>query len=116
MEAHDSEPTKRYRITLEGVVQGVGFWPFVKRLADRSGLAGVSFNTGGGLVVEIETNDALSAHSLIEALRTEAPPAARISRFRIEECPELAGYGDFRILASAVRNRQFGAFPHALGC
>lgn len=107
VEVSDSESKKRYRIILEGVVQGVGFRPFVKRLADSKGLNGVSFNTAGGLIVEIETNDAQSARSFREALETQAPPAARISRVRIEECTELAGYVSFQILASAARNQQF---------
>jgi len=97
----------RYRITLEGVVQGVGFRPFVKRLADSCHLHGVSFNTAGGLVVEIETDHAANARAFTEALRAQAPPAARISRMLIEECQELAGYGDFSILASPTRDRQF---------
>jgi hydrogenase maturation protein HypF len=107
VELRHSEPKKRYRITLEGVVQGVGFRPFVKKLADRNGLHGVSFNTPGGLVVEIESDDAVITNDFIEALRIQAPPAARISRFVIEECPEMAGYGDFRIVASTPRNQQF---------
>jgi hydrogenase maturation protein HypF len=111
VDVRNSEPKKRYRITLEGVVQGVGFRPFVKKLADRSGLHGVSFNTTGGLVVEIETDDARSARFFREALETQAPPAARINALAIEECPELIGYDDFRILASAARNQQFTLIP-----
>ncbi len=111
MEERDSEQKKRYRITLEGVVQGVGFRPFVKKLADCSGLHGVSFNTDGGLVVEIETDNALSVGSFREALETQAPPASRISRLLVEECPELAGYNDFRILASTPRKQQFTLVP-----
>ncbi len=101
----------RYRITLEGVVQGVGFRPFVKRLADSIGLPGVSFNTAGGLVVEIETDRVSNARAFIEALRTQAPPAARITRILVEEFQELAGYDDFQILASAERNQQFTFIP-----
>ena len=107
LEARNSEPVRRYRITLEGVVQGVGFRPFVKKLADRLGLPGVSFNTAGGLVVEIETDDALCARCFIEALRTEAPPAAQIAQLRMEEARELAGYEQFAILASSRDVRQF---------
>ncbi len=107
MEVRDSEPKKRYRLTLEGVVQGVGFRPFVKKLADTSGLHGVSFNTAGGLVVEIETDDVGSARAFIESLKAQAPPAARISRLLVEECRDLADYRGFSILASAARDRQF---------
>lgn len=92
-------------------MQGVGFRPFVKRLADCTGLPGVSFNTAAGLVVEIETDDLAGLRRFREDLEAQAPPAARISRIIVTECPELAGYSDFRILASAAREQQFTLIP-----
>ena len=75
----------RYRISLEGVVQGVGFRPFVKRLADRFHLPGIAFNTSGGLIVEVETERPVEAYRFIAALENEAPAAAKIDRFTTEE-------------------------------
>ena len=45
---------KRERLTIEGTVQGVGFRPFVYRLAQDLGLAGYVQNTSAGAVIEIE--------------------------------------------------------------
>jgi hydrogenase maturation protein HypF len=67
----------------------------------------VSFNTAGGLTVEIETEDVLKAQAFIEALKSQAPPAARISILQVQECEEAAGYENFTILASEVRSEQF---------
>ncbi len=46
--------TKRLRITLRGAVQGVGFRPFVYRLATEMALTGWVLNSSSGLVVEVE--------------------------------------------------------------
>jgi hydrogenase maturation protein HypF len=97
----------RYRIELEGVVQGVGFRPFVKRLADRSGLPGIAFNTAGGLVVEIDARDADEAQRFVDVLRREAPPAACIERCDALETASDGAYRGFEILASADRDAHF---------
>jgi hydrogenase maturation protein HypF len=100
----------RYRITLEGVVQGVGFRPFVKRLADRFALPGITFNTAGGLVVEIEAHRE-EAVRFVDVLKTEAPAAARIERCCVEEVALSAGYDNFRIIASPARDESFTLIP-----
>ena len=46
--------TQRLRITLRGAVQGVGFRPFVYRLATEMSLTGWVLNSSAGLVVEVE--------------------------------------------------------------
>ncbi len=48
------DTTQRLRITLRGAVQGVGFRPFVYRLATQLSLTGWVLNSSGGLVVEVE--------------------------------------------------------------
>ncbi|CAG0958686.1 partial acylphosphatase, partial [Geobacteraceae bacterium] len=45
---------RRIRITIEGIVQGVGFRPFVFRLAERHGITGWVKNTTAGVVMEAE--------------------------------------------------------------
>jgi hydrogenase maturation protein HypF len=45
---------KRVRIRLRGIVQGVGFRPFVHNLAGKFGLAGYVLNSSAGLVAEVE--------------------------------------------------------------
>ena len=67
----------RQRLTVGGLVQGVGFRPFVYTLARRHGLAGSVVNTAQGVVVEIEGPAAALADFGVR-LRSEAPPLARI--------------------------------------
>ncbi|MBI3170078.1 MAG: carbamoyltransferase HypF [Chloroflexi bacterium] len=76
----------RKHISVTGVVQGVGFRPFVFGLAKRLDLRGWVRNTSGG--VEIVVQGQISkVESLIHSLETEAPPLARIDSITVE--PEL---------------------------
>jgi hydrogenase maturation protein HypF len=66
---------ERLHVDVWGVVQGVGFRPFVHRLATRLGLTGWVLNDGAGVRMEVEgPREALL--DFLAALRTEAPPAA----------------------------------------
>jgi hydrogenase maturation protein HypF len=68
---------ERRRFVVTGIVQGVGFRPFVHGLAMRTGLAGFVFNDGRGVVIEVEGKpDALD--SFAAALPVEAPALARV--------------------------------------
>ncbi len=88
-------------------MQGVGFRPFVKRLADRLGINGITFNTAGGLVIELAAASQREADMFLEAVRVEAPKAARIERCAMEELARNAEYAGFQILASAARDQAF---------
>lgn len=73
----EEEATKRERLTVEGRVQGVGFRPFVYRLARELGLAGHVQNTPAGVIIEIEgASPPLEAFK--QALQERKPPQARI--------------------------------------
>ena len=97
----------RYRISLEGVVQGVGFRPFVKKLADRSCLPGIIFNTAGGVIIEVETDDDEAFSRFVDLIRTQPPPAAKVDRCVHEKLASNVGYDCFRILVSANRDSSF---------
>ncbi len=96
----------RYRIALEGVVQGVGFRPFVKRLADRFNLPGIAYNTTGGLTIEIDAPEQRVAE-FADTIRREAPKAARIERCAWAAIPRETGFEGFHILASTDRDASF---------
>jgi hydrogenase maturation protein HypF len=67
----------RTRVRVAGVVQGVGFRPFVYHLARELGLAGFVLNDGGGVLAEVEgPADAVAA--FLARLKTDAPAAARV--------------------------------------
>jgi hydrogenase maturation protein HypF len=68
---------ERWQLTVEGVVQGVGFRPFVYRLATSLGLCGWVKNTPSGVVIQVE-GEGTSAREFMIRLEAEAPPVARI--------------------------------------
>lgn len=68
---------QRLAFDIRGVVQGVGFRPFIYGLATRLHLRGFVANRGGGVAVEVEGEPAALAR-FERALLTEAPPLARI--------------------------------------
>jgi hydrogenase maturation protein HypF len=90
---------RRYRVT--GVVQGVGFRPFVYGLARRQGLGGYVLNDGEGVVIEAEGSqlDRFTAE-----LASSAPPLARVDSLTAEVI-EPVGEREFRILESIASGR-----------
>jgi hydrogenase maturation protein HypF len=88
----------RRRIRVAGVVQGVGFRPFVHRLATQLDLTGYVGNDTEGVVVEVE-GDASAVAVFETRLATDAPPLARI--FSIDgSAAEALHDEDFRITES----------------
>ncbi len=91
--------TVRAAIEIGGIVQGVGFRPFVYRLALRLGLSGWVRNTGQGVLIEVE-GEAPQLDEFRRAVRDEAPPLAVICQLRAQPVPATGGKG-FAILESA---------------
>lgn len=89
----------RYRLRIRGRVQGVGFRPYVYRLARRWELAGCVSNDGHGVRLEVE-GDAAAVAAFRHALLRELPPLARIEQ--VEEIPiRPLGERSFSIGASS---------------
>jgi hydrogenase maturation protein HypF len=89
---------ERRRIVVQGIVQGVGFRPFVYKYALRQGLAGSVLNDSAGVTIEVEGRpEAIEAFQ--RALREEAPPLARIDSID-DEAIAPRGETDFLILHS----------------
>ena len=76
----------RTRVRVEGIVQGVGFRPFVHALAGRLGLAGLVGNDPGGVFVEVE-GPAETVERFLAAMAAEAPPLAVIERVTATTAP-----------------------------
>ena len=85
-------------IQLKGVVQGVGFRPFVYGLALGYGLNGWVSNTSSGVVVEVEGN-ASGLDGFLRDLVEKAPPLSRIEQVESRSIPPN-GYGRFEIRES----------------
>ena len=93
-----SRERRRFHVT--GVVQGVGFRPFVYTLARAHALTGVVWNDGSGVVVEAE-GDVDSLDAFASALVTEAPSLARIDEVASDRVPPV-GDSEFLVAPSAA--------------
>ncbi len=93
---------RRWRVQVEGTVQGVGFRPFTYRLAGRYGLVGLVRNEGAAVVIEVEGHDE-HLDAFLSAVQTEAPPLARIDRVGREVLP-VRGDRGFAIEESQTRD------------
>lgn len=90
----DSAPCVRRRIRVRGVVQGVGFRPFVYRLARELGLVGWVRNDAAGVEIEVQ-GAAGDVGALLRRLHSDAPPLARVDALNEQAClphPEADGF------------------------
>ena len=95
----------RQRIRVRGVVQGVGFRPFVWRTATELGLAGTVCNDGAGVAIDAQgTLAALAA--LRRAIDVAPPPRARVDAIECEECVPEPGLAGFVVIESRVTGTQ----------
>ena len=100
----DESPSRAVEIHVQGIVQGVGFRPFVYRLACREGVAGTVCNTGQGVIIRAwGTEEQLAA--LVRALRQEIPPLARIDRFTVHPLRQTGPETGFTIVTSRNEGR-----------
>ena len=105
---------ERRRIRVTGIVQGVGFRPFVYGLACRLDLGGFVLNDGEGVVIEAEGEPA-ALDDLAALLRAEAPPLARVEAVAVEPL-EPRGEREFSIAASAGGGRTALIPPDVATC
>ena len=96
----------RVRARVEGTVQGVGFRPYVYRLAGELGVAGHVLNDSHGVVVEVEAAPETVEQFLVR-LPAEAPPLASIDRVFAETLAETGERG------FAIRDSPDGGEPRA---
>jgi len=93
------------RIRVRGVVQGVGFRPFVYRLAHRYNLNGWVRNTSGSVDIEVEGAEK-AVRNFLSDLEDKAPPVARIESIEATfHTPR--GYTGFQIEPSLSRGGQY---------
>jgi hydrogenase maturation protein HypF len=89
---------RRIRARVAGVVQGVGFRPYVFRLAEELRLGGWVLNDERGVEVEVE-GEPIAVDEFLARLPAEAPPLAHVESVQVEPAPPSAERS-FRILAS----------------
>ncbi|MGC8639228.1 MAG: carbamoyltransferase HypF, partial [Isosphaeraceae bacterium] len=106
---------ERRSIVVSGIVQGVGFRPFVHGLASRLGLSGFVRNQSGVVLIEVEGETALLDSFLVN-LRTTPPPLARVRDVTWERRTPRGG-SLFRIeLSEADRAGQVFVSPDVATC
>jgi hydrogenase maturation protein HypF len=93
------------RVSVWGVVQGVGFRPFVYRLAHEHQLTGWVRNTSGSVEVEVEGSEK-AVQNFLGDLKDKAPPMARIESVKATFHPPK-GYTEFQIEPSLSREGQY---------
>jgi len=96
---------KLAKIKVWGVVQGVGFRPFVYRLASECNLKGWVRNTSGNVEIEVE-GEGETLENFLNDLETKAPPMARIERVETNFYPPK-GYTEFKIWDSLSQKGKY---------
>ncbi len=92
-------------ITVRGIVQGVGFRPFVYGLAIQRGLKGWVYNTSEDVKIEVE-GEAQTIEQFCHELEAKAPPLARIEELSVAHDPP-AGYTAFEIRHSVAEEGKY---------
>ncbi|MDL2216238.1 carbamoyltransferase HypF [Desulfovibrio sp. OttesenSCG-928-M14] len=91
----------RLRMVVQGQVQGVGFRPFIFKLAESEALTGFVRNSPRGVVIEIQGQEP-GLEAFTRRLHSELPPLALLTGFTQEKLPPLEGESDFRISQSTA--------------
>ncbi|MDD4924087.1 MAG: carbamoyltransferase HypF [Dehalococcoidales bacterium] len=97
--------TARIRIEVSGIVQGVGFRPFVYRLAHKYNLTGWVVNTSGNVTIEVQGKQA-NLDGFADALKNEAPPVSHIQKISISNISVTCDI-DFKILDSKAKEGEY---------
>lgn len=105
----------RHHFTITGIVQGVGFRPFVYRLAAELGLTGWVRNTPAGVELELQGR-AEQLAGFHQRLQAELPPLAAISSLESCDLPALHDETVFVILASSDGRREPQITPDSALC
>jgi hydrogenase maturation protein HypF len=92
------------KIIIKGKVQGVGFRPFLARLAKNYDIVGLVFNAGG-IVEMVITTDEAKTKSFIDAIKSEKPPISKITAIETERV-EARQFTSFKIIESKVKESQ----------
>jgi len=91
----------RKNIIIKGIVQGVGFRPFIHKLVKNYNLSGWVLNSNQGVEMDIE-GKAGELHNFINDIKKKLPPLARIEKIEVNQLP-LIGHKGFYIKKSIVK-------------
>lgn len=94
---------KSLSLLVNGLVQGVGFRPYVYQIATQMSLKGWVANSNQGVIIEIEGSQP-RLETFLETLQSHLPQPAQISSLKIEWNPAI-GYSDFQIKPSIQQQK-----------
>ncbi|MGH9839777.1 MAG: carbamoyltransferase HypF, partial [Blastocatellia bacterium] len=95
----------RTQILVRGIVQGVGFRPYVYSLASRRALRGRVFNNTAGVIIDVE-GEAPAIEQFLSEIGVNPPPLARIESVECRGMLDPANYPDFQIVESAPAGKK----------
>lgn len=104
-----SQSISRIRISVQGIVQGVGFRPFVFKCAKERGLAGFVENTSGKVTIEVQGRSR-KLKDFVHVICADHPPSAFLADVKIDEIP-LADDVDFIIKESRLSHNKEPVIP-----
>ena len=97
---------KTFEIEIKGIVQGVGFRPFIFRLAKKNKLYGDVCNTTAGVIIKINAEDDLKIKHFIEQIIKLKPSPSIIEEINFKEV-KYTQYNDFKITSSKFLKEKF---------
>ena len=105
----ESSKIIRARLEISGIIQGVGFRPFIYRLARNQGLNGYVANTAAGVTIEIDGSEQ-KIEDCIKAITDEKPPLAHIKELQVVKSEIVAdsAYQNFQIIGSISAGNKIG--------
>lgn len=97
-----NDDIKRYLIKLDGIVQGVGFRPYVYQKAKEYHVFGWVNNEGASLVIDAEGNREVLKHFILDIIK-QPPTLASVEKTEIRQ-QDYIGYKQFEIIQSSVKS------------
>lgn len=101
---------KRVQIEIKGIVQGVGFRPFVYQLAKKHALSGYVCNDTRGVDIEVE-GEGQAITDFLAALQAQPPPLAQLESLHVRNNLSPLDYNNFSICHSSSVEEKFVLIP-----
>lgn len=102
-------------ITISGIVQGVGFRPFIWQVANDMGLTGEVLNNGQGVQILINFKEG-EEEKFLNRVKTNCPPLANITKIETGSTPEYKPFKNFKIRPSEQGEMRTQISPDAATC
>ncbi len=96
----------RTQILVRGIVQGVGFRPYIFSLANKSALKGKVFNNASGVFIDVE-GEKQAIEQFVNEIKLKPPPLSIIESVELNNLQIPAFYKDFRIVESVGDGAKF---------